>query len=257
MQNTPLTSCLVFMLALLFPAIASSQVQESALKASLKGTKAVAVVTIGNQSTFHGGSGYLPVNTLAYPDGRLIYRVEYGLARGEVTQMEMSFEIGTTFQISSVDFKDDRLELKLNGPPYRGSGRLKLMLGPDWQTRMSNEAVISAISNFLTLSSAATSGGTANSPSSSTAVAPAPAHAVAALRLPSTYVSAQTPADQLKLNADNSFSLQEGGQPYHGTFVASGNTLELNISETSTKTTLSRQGDNLIDSSGQTWSFRK
>jgi hypothetical protein len=81
--------------------------------------------------------------------------------------------------------------------------------------------------------------------------------AVAPLRLPSTYVSAQTPADQLQLNADNSFSLQEGGQTYRGTFAANGNTLELSISETNTKNTVTIQGSNLTDSSGQTWVLRE
>jgi mono/diheme cytochrome c family protein len=85
----------------------------------------------------------------------------------------------------------------------------------------------------------------------------APGGQVAPLKFPSIYVSAQTPADQLQLNSDNSFSLQEDGQPYHGTFEANGNTLELSISETSTKTALSRLGDSLIDGSGQTWIFRE
>jgi hypothetical protein len=73
------------------------------------------------------------------------------------------------------------------------------------------------------------------------------------LKLPSTYVNAQTPSDQLQLNADNSFALQEAGQTYHGTFAVSGSTLELNISENSTKTSVTIQGNNLTDSSGQTW----
>ena len=76
-------------------------------------------------------------------------------------------------------------------------------------------------------------------------------------KLPSIYVSAQTPGDQLQLNADYSMSLLEAGQAYHGTFVVKGSTLELNINETSSKTTLSRQGDNLTDSSGQMWSHRE
>ena len=80
----------------------------------------------------------------------------------------------------------------------------------------------------------------------------AAAPAVAPLRLPSTYVSAQTPADQIQLNADNSFSLQEGGQTYRGTFVANGNNLELNISGGS-KNTAKIQGNSLTDSGGQTW----
>jgi hypothetical protein len=77
--------------------------------------------------------------------------------------------------------------------------------------------------------------------------------AAALLKLPLTYVRAQTPADQLQLNADNSFSLQEAGETYHGTFSVSGNTLELRISETNTNTTATMQGSNLTDSSGQTW----
>ena len=80
---------------------------------------------------------------------------------------------------------------------------------------------------------------------------------VTPLKLPALYVSARAPADQLHLNGDNSFSLQESGEPYHGTFVANGNTLELSISETSTKTTLSRLGTDLTDSSGQTWRLRQ
>jgi hypothetical protein len=76
-------------------------------------------------------------------------------------------------------------------------------------------------------------------------------------RFPSTYVSVQTPADQLQLNADNSFSLQEAGQTYHGTFLASGNTVEISIPDTNTKTTMTINGSNLTDPSGQTWTLRE
>jgi hypothetical protein len=89
---------------------------------------------------------------------------------------------------------------------------------------------------------------------------PAPAAASEAtpppsLSLPATYVSAKTPTDQLQLNANNSFSLQEGGQAYHGTFSVDGSFLRLNISE-SGPTTATLQGNNLTDSSGQTWVLR-
>jgi len=82
------------------------------------------------------------------------------------------------------------------------------------------------------------------------------APAVAPLRLPSTYSSAQTPADQIQLNADNSFSLQEAGQTYRGTFVANGNSLELNI-DNGPKSTATIQGNSLTDSGGQTWVLRE
>jgi hypothetical protein len=79
---------------------------------------------------------------------------------------------------------------------------------------------------------------------------------IAPLRLPSTYVNAQTPTDQIQLNADNSFTLQEAGQSYQGTFVANGNTVELNISG-GTKTTATIQGNDLTDSGGQKWVLRE
>ena len=75
------------------------------------------------------------------------------------------------------------------------------------------------------------------------------------LQLPAVYVSSSNPADQI--NADKSFSLQEGGQPYHGTFTESGNSLELSISETNTATTLTLQGNSLTDASGHNWMLRK
>jgi hypothetical protein len=77
------------------------------------------------------------------------------------------------------------------------------------------------------------------------------------LQYPSLYVSAQTPADRLQLNADYTFQLQEGGQPYHGTFAIRGNTLLLNINESNIQTPLTRQGHDLADSNGQTWSYRE
>src|ERR1019366_3031601 len=81
--------------------------------------------------------------------------------------------------------------------------------------------------------------------------APAPPP-VAPLKLPATYANAQNPADKLQLNADNTFSLQEGGQAYQGTFAANGNTVELSISG-GPKTPATIQGNNLTDSSGQVW----
>ena len=77
------------------------------------------------------------------------------------------------------------------------------------------------------------------------------------LKLPSTYLSARTSADQLQLNADDSFLLQEGGQTYHGTFVANGNALELKIRETNIKAALTIEGNRLTDSSGQVWTLKE
>jgi hypothetical protein len=83
-----------------------------------------------------------------------------------------------------------------------------------------------------------------------------PTTAIVPLRLPSTYVSVQSPADQLQLNADNTFSLQEGGQNYRGTFTANGSALEITLSD-GTKNTVTVQGNTLTDGSGQTWVLRE
>jgi hypothetical protein len=80
---------------------------------------------------------------------------------------------------------------------------------------------------------------------------------VGPLRLPATYVSAQTASDQLQLNADNSFSLQASGQTSRGTFAVNGNTLEITITDTGTKTPMTMQGNNLTDPSGQVWVQRE
>jgi hypothetical protein len=82
---------------------------------------------------------------------------------------------------------------------------------------------------------------------------PAP---VASLTLPVLFVCDKTPADRLQLNADKSLSLTEAGQNYHGTFVLNGNALELNLTETGTKTNATIQGKQLTDSSGQLWTLK-
>jgi hypothetical protein len=80
-----------------------------------------------------------------------------------------------------------------------------------------------------------------------------PEPSVAPLKLPSTCVSALAQADRLQMNGDHTFSLQEAGQSYGGSFAQNGRTLELTIADTNTKTTATIQGNRLTDSSGQTW----
>jgi hypothetical protein len=76
------------------------------------------------------------------------------------------------------------------------------------------------------------------------------------LALPATYVNAQKPADQLQLNTDNSFSLQEAGQTYRGSFKVLGDKLELHIVDTNIDTAMTIQGSGLADLNGQTWTVQ-
>jgi hypothetical protein len=58
------------------------------------------------------------------------------------------------------------------------------------------------------------------------------------------------------LNADNTLSLQETGQVYHGKFVVNGNLLEITL-DPDTKTTATVEGNKLTDTSGETWVLRE
>ena len=90
----------------------------------------------------------------------------------------------------------------------------------------------------------------------SPAPAPQTVTPVAPLQYPATYVSAKNPKDELQLNADNSFSLQEDGQTYRGPFALDGNVLQLNISP-DTNTPMIIQAGRLTAPDGQTWALRE
>src|ERR1700722_19871661 len=96
--------CLCFssVCGLLSAPIAFSQIQPSDLKASLQDVAGVSTVQIGDKGVPAGYQGAYSVNTLIYPDGRVDYRVEGGIFRGPVGQMEESIPSGTTLKISSV-----------------------------------------------------------------------------------------------------------------------------------------------------------
>ena len=100
--------------SLFLGATACGQVQTQAIT-NLKGTQTKALITIGDQGLAQGMRAPYSVNTIAYPDGQVIYRIEWGIIRGEVAQMVKRFDTGTPLEITEVDLKDDRLEVKLHG----------------------------------------------------------------------------------------------------------------------------------------------
>jgi len=140
------------------------------------------------------------------------------------------------------------LSVNPNDLPYRA--RLAFQFDKGYLSTADPKQVLETVGRVFGLAAPATT------PPPATTAARAPEVPVVPLKLPSTYAKAETPADQLQLNADNSFSLQEGGQTYHGTFVATGSTLKLNISG-GPETTATIQGSNLTDGSGQTWVLRE
>ena len=187
----------------------------------------------------HGGSvGMSDLRPLQV--GEKLYLVNM-----EINQAEIVFYVQScgTCDASSADPND---------PPYRA--RLAIQFDKGYQTSSDFKQVQSTIGQVFGVE--AVQGRRVQVPQT-----PAPPAAIPSisltLKFPATFVSAQAPTDQLQLNANNSFSLQEGGQAYHGNFTVTGNSLELTISESNTKTTATFEGNKLTDSSGQVWTLRE
>ncbi len=130
--------------------------ENKALKADLEsqlvGKTVVSKIIFGGKAVPPGYQGDYPVNTLVSPDtGAVTYRVEWGVMRAEVGEREMvrRFESGTSFRVSGIEMKDDRLEIKLDGGG--GSARLKLMLGAGWQSKLDAASVQAQLARVFVL----------------------------------------------------------------------------------------------------------
>jgi hypothetical protein len=71
--------------------------------------------------------------------------------------------------------------------------------------------------------------------------------------LGSLYVNSQNSADRLKLNADGSFSLQEGGQAFNGTYLVDGATLRIHILQLGKDVDITIRGSALIVNGQEVW----
>src|SRR5208283_1412802 len=120
------------------------------LERALEGKTFVSTVVLGGKAVPRGYSTDYPVNTIVSSDGQVTYRVEWGLMRTDVALREIRrrFDRGTSFRVTTVDLKDDRLELKLENATG-DSAKLKLLLGSNWQSQMDVAAVLNALSHVL------------------------------------------------------------------------------------------------------------
>ncbi|MGA3016897.1 MAG: hypothetical protein ABSF62_07235 [Bryobacteraceae bacterium] len=72
--------------------------------------------------------------------------------------------------------------------------------------------------------------------------------------LGSVYVNAQDAAERLQLNgSDGSFSLQEGGQKFSGTYAVNGNVLRLHIAQLGKDVDIAIDGKRLIVNGAEIW----
>lgn len=123
------------------------------LEQALVGKTVVSRILLGGRAVPRGYEADYPVNTEVDSDtGEIGYRVEWAFMRTGVEGGEIvrSFEIGSSFRVSGVSLKDDRIELKLkkvNGD----SANLKVLLGKGWQSRLDADTVQIKLGRFLTL----------------------------------------------------------------------------------------------------------
>jgi hypothetical protein len=124
---------------------------KSEVQNDLAGKVLVSKIPIGGKGHPAGYSVDHPVNTLVYPGGKgVVYRVEFGLIRGEVQYPQQQFERGASFRVTATALKDDHLELKLesqSGEP----ATVKLMLGSGWQAKLDPANVRSELSQIFVL----------------------------------------------------------------------------------------------------------
>jgi tetratricopeptide (TPR) repeat protein len=71
--------------------------------------------------------------------------------------------------------------------------------------------------------------------------------------LGSVYVNAENAADRLQLNTDGSFSLQEGGQSFTGSYSVAGATLKLRIAQLQKDVDILVQGNELVVNGQEIW----
>jgi hypothetical protein len=182
-----------------------------------------------------------------------LQRINYGPTQ----QYSRVLQVGERVNIYSIQLKGSEIVLSLQtapgGPaerPYRATVAFQFQKG-EMETSDLN-SVEAYIGEVLQIDTAVGVQSEPSAPISGQHISP-PTSQTIQLRLPVRFVNAQQASDRFDLKLDGTFSLQEGGQNYHGTFVQNGNSLELNILDTDTKTTVTFDGTKLVDASGQTW----
>lgn len=120
------------------------------LQQDLVGHVVISKIPLGGVGRVAGNGGVFPVNTLVYPGQSVVYRVEFGLIRGEVRYVQQQLGSGTSFRITGIDPKGDHLAIKLRTESGQ-SAELKLMLGTDWQSKLDLASVQSQIASVFVL----------------------------------------------------------------------------------------------------------
>jgi hypothetical protein len=143
--------------------------------------------------------------------------------------------------------RDQRLSAAASGSVFRAQVLFQFPKG--YLVTAAPDTVQAVLDHVFTLDTSANAGGAGLEAAAPQGVAITAPAAVAG----SLYVSSQNIADKLKLNTDNSFLLQEGGQAFSGTYGVNGAALTLHITQLGRDVAIAIQGNTLIVNGQEVW----
>jgi hypothetical protein len=207
-----------------------------------------------NLLLYWGGCQSAPSNTyrngrISSDTGRNLFRTLPGRmnsGNGSVPDCpQQRFVRGTLLWVTRIDVQKDGIQFKLfctpdNSAPYYGDLKFPF----DKNSTPTLDQALATIAEALTAPAAA---------EPLTPPARPPALSIPPVNLPGLYVNSQNAADRLQLQSDGSFSLQEGGQPFHGTYAVTGTTLTLRIVELGKDVDIAVNGSTLIVNGEEVW----
>jgi len=185
----------------------------------------------------------------SYKKGGRIGQPMFFAKRGvsKVVEDTRFLQAGTSVYVTNIETKDADVVFSLQtcggGSLYRASVAFQFQKG--FVISANVKQIEGTIAELLAVAPPGTD--------SNGGATPAVPNAPVPPRLGSLYVSSQNNGDRLQLNQDNTFSLQEGGQSFSGTYSVAGTTLKLHITELQKDVDIAIQGNRLIVNGEEVW----
>ncbi|HUB83979.1 MAG TPA: hypothetical protein VMB03_34525 [Bryobacteraceae bacterium] len=164
---------------------------------------------------------------------------------------ERAYVTGIELKSSDVAFRIQTIPADANESPYRAE--VSFQFEKNSVPSMSAKQLQDAVGELFGVEEASTA---QEPPAAATRMkTPPPPEPTVALKLPAVYTNAETPSNQIQLNADKTLSVQSDGQVYTGTFEINGNTLALTVNDAATTATI--EGNKLTDARNQIWILKE
>ena len=142
-------------LIIALPVFANAQVDTSQLSALLLNKVVVPTIEVGAKCNMESGQQMqFDTRTDILPDGQIRYRVIDHIFTNLAAQYT-SYKDGLSFSVVKVEAKKDGLEVQLKTVISNQSAHVKFLLSKDWQSSMTNDAVLKLINRYLSPGDAA------------------------------------------------------------------------------------------------------